>query len=155
MNKGITGDEPIDLHAPEGALSEYYRAFNSHDLNLMRQNWDASDEVTMYYPLGGIRRGWEEIGELYEQIFSGPAGVMVEFQDFAIQRFPDVCLVSGVERGVLRTLDRVLDFRIRTSRLFAWRGGRWRQMHHHGSIEEPELLALYLSLVLTGQVAAE
>jgi hypothetical protein len=37
--------------------------------------------------------------------------------------------------------------------MFGWRGGRWRQIHHHGSLEEPELLANYQALVLTGQTA--
>jgi len=59
----------------------------------------------------------------------------------------------GTERGLLRTQKDVLEFRIRTTRLYAWRGGRWRQINHHGSIEEPELLAQYLTLVLTGQSA--
>lgn len=154
MGKGITGDEPIDLRMPEGALAEYYRAFNSHDLKLMRQNWDATEDASLYHPLGGLRRGWEEIGAIYELIFSGPAGVMVEFQDFAIHRFGDCFLAVGIERGVLRTLKEVLDFRVRTSRTYAWRAGRWKQIHHHGSIEEPELLSCYQSMVLTGHLHA-
>ena len=146
----ITGDEEIDVHQPEGALNEYYRAFNSHDLRLLEQNWDASDEATCYHPLGGIRRGWEEIRELHEQIFSGPAGVMVSFENFTIQRYNNTFLAVGLERGLLRTQQATLDFRIRTTRLYNWRGGAWRQIHHHGSIEEPELLARYLTLVVTG-----
>jgi ketosteroid isomerase-like protein len=150
----ITGDDEIDLRQPEGALNEYYRAFNSHDLALMQKNWDSGDDVSLYHPLGGIRRGWEEIQALYEQIFGEPAGVMMTFQDFAIQRFGDTFLAVGMERGLLRTHETALEFRIRTSRIFSWRGGRWRQIHHHGSIEEPELLAHYLTLVLTGKITS-
>jgi hypothetical protein len=36
-----------------------------------------------------------------------------------------------------------LDLRIRTTRWFVKSDGRWRQLHHHGSIEEPALLADY------------
>lgn len=147
----ITGDEDIDLHQPEGALNEYYRAFNSHDLRLMQQNWEQSEEASLYHPLGGVRRSWEEIRELYEQIFSGPAGVMVQFQEFAIQRYNNTFLCTGVERGILRTQAAALEFRIRTTRLYNWRAGHWLQIHYHGSIEEPEQLTQYVTLVLTGQ----
>ena len=149
----ITGDEDsIDPRQPEGVLAEFYRAFNSRDLALMEQNW-SPDEGTVYHQLGGIRRGWEEIRELYDQTFQGPAGAVMTLHDFHIIRFSDSFTAIGTERGLLRTQKDALEFRIRATRLFAWRGGRWRQVHHHGSIEEPELLAQYLTLVLTGQVA--
>lgn len=148
----ITGDEEIDLHQPEGALNQYYRAFNSHDIMLMERNWESGSEACMYHPLGGIRRGWEEIREIYEQMFSGPAGMMVDYQDFTLQRFNNTFLTVGVERGLLRTQAATLEFRIRTSRIYSWRAGEWRQIHYHGSIEEPELLARYQTLVLTGMV---
>ena len=153
MTTVITGDEEhFDPRNPEGALIEFYRAYNSRDLTLMEANW-ASEEATIYHQLGGTRLGWEEIRELYDQTFQGPAGAQMTLQDYQIIRFSDSFTVLGTERGILRTQKDVLDFRIRTTRLFAWRGGRWRQIHHHGSIEEPELLAQYLTLVLTGQSA--
>lgn len=154
MAQVITGDEEaVDPHTPEGALAEFYRAFNSRDLALMEQNW-AGDEAVLYHELGGVRYGWTEIRELYEQtLLSSPAGVLMTFQDYRIDRFSDTFFAVGLERGLLRTQKDVLEFRIRATRLFGWRGGRWRQIHHHGSIEEPELLANYLALVLTGQTA--
>jgi hypothetical protein len=150
----ITGDADIDLRQPEGALNEYYRAFNSHDMVLMERNWDAGPDASMYHPLGGLRRGWEGIRGLYEQIFSGPAGVMVQFQDFTLQRANNAFLAFGVERGILRSQQASLEFEIRTSRFYNWRGGAWRQQHYHGSIDEPDMLARYHSLVLTGQMQA-
>lgn len=57
MERVITGKEnPIDPRVPEGALAEFYRAFNSRYLVLMAQNWDDSEEASMDNPLGGIRR---------------------------------------------------------------------------------------------------
>jgi hypothetical protein len=153
MEPVITGDEEsIDPRTPEGVLAEFYRAYNCRDLALMQENW-ANDESSIYHQLGGVRRGWEEIRDLYDQTFQGPAGAQMTLHDFKIIRFSDSFTVIGTERGLLRTQKDVLEFRIRTTRLYAWRGGRWRQIHHHGSIEEPELLAQYLTLVLTGQTA--
>jgi len=49
----------------------------------------------------------------------------------------------GRERGELsRGADR-LEVTIRTSRVYRWTDGRWRQIHHHGSIDDADLLARY------------
>jgi ketosteroid isomerase-like protein len=156
MSQIITGDEEnSDPRKPEGALAEFYRAFNSRDLALMEQNW-AGDEAVLYHELGGVRHGWTEIKELYEQtLLASPAGVLMTFHDYRIERFSDTFFAVGLERGLLRTPKDVLEFRIRATRIFGWRNGRWRQLHHHGSIEEPELLANYLTLFLTGHTAGE
>jgi ketosteroid isomerase-like protein len=155
MAQVITGDEEfVDPKTPEGALTEFYRAFNSRDLALMEQNW-AGDEAVLFHELGGVRNGWTEIRELYEQtLLSSQAGVLMTLHDYRIERFADTFYAVGRERGLLRTQKDVLEFRIRATKLFGWRGGRWRQLHHHGSIEEPELLANYQTLVLTGQTAS-
>jgi len=36
---------------------------------------------------------------------------------------------------------------VRTTRIFQLINGRWRQMHHHGSIEDAKLLADYQNAV--------
>jgi SnoaL-like domain len=37
---------------------------------------------------------------------------------------------------------------IRTTRYFRYADGRWRQFHHHGSIDVPAVLAAYQQAVL-------
>jgi ketosteroid isomerase-like protein len=144
----ITGyEDRDDPQEPVGALAEFYRAFNGRDLALMERNWDSSDEASMDNPLGGIRRGWNEIRKVYERIFSGKATVKVEFYDYVIHRFSDTFLAVGRERGTLNTQDASLDLKIRTSRWFRMIDGRWRQVHHHGSIEDADLLVRYQAMV--------
>jgi len=41
----------------------------------------------------------------------------------------------------------VKDLNIRTTRIFHLVDGRWRQIHHHGSIEDANLLAEYQNVV--------
>jgi hypothetical protein len=61
VQKPITGQEDLrDLCAPQQALSQFYRAFNSHGMEMMGQNWARSDELVMDNPLGGITRRWIE-----------------------------------------------------------------------------------------------
>ena len=152
----ITGDEQhINPREPEGALAEFYRAYNSRDIQLMEANWAHGDEPSSFHTLGGKRRGWAEIKALYEQTFYGVSGAHVTFHDVMIDRFGDTFITTGVEKGLLRSRDATMAFRARTSRLFGWRGGRWRQLHHHGSIEEPESLAQYLTLVVTGKLLSQ
>jgi len=135
IQKAISGEEDLgNLARPEEALAQFYRAFNGRDLTLMQQNWDTSEEVAMDNPLGGIMRGWPEIRGLYERIFSGPTRVRVEFFDYTLHVFETVFFAVGRERGQLEAGNDVLELAIRTTRIFRFTGGRWRQVHHHGSI---------------------
>ena len=58
----ITGQEDRQgLAPPFRALSEFYAAFNNRDLEKMAENWAPTDDITMANPVGGIKRGWQEI----------------------------------------------------------------------------------------------
>ena len=145
----ITGSESIiDLTLPHQALVQFYKAFNGGDFELMCRNWLQSPEIAMDNPLGGIKRGWEEIRAVYERIFQGPAKVYVEFFDYTIHLTNDIFYAVGRERGALRTGEQELSLAIRTSRIFKRVGDSWKQVHHHGSIENPELLRKYQELVI-------
>jgi hypothetical protein len=53
----------------------------------------------------------------------------------------------GRKRGEFRVGDAVIPLAIRTTRIFRMIAGHWRQVHHHGSIEDAELLARYQAAV--------
>ncbi len=151
IEQAITGAQhasPRADNTPESALEQFYAAFNGRDLALMADNWAQTDEIALDNPLGGIRRGWAEIFPLYERVFSGPAVVYVEFYDYTLHVGEELFYAVGRERGHFRKGHTELALAIRTSRIFKKLEGRWRQVHHHGSIEDPELLARYQSAVL-------
>lgn len=144
----VTGREDgIDPRDPLGALREFYRAFNTQDLQLMERNWVTSDEASLANPLGGIRRGWPDIREFYVRIFRGSPTVSVEFHDYSIHRCGEMFYALGREHGLLQDHDRSLELKFRTSRIFRFSGDRWRQVHHHGSIDNPELLLRYQAAI--------
>ncbi len=117
--KAITGNEELTTpNTPYGALSEFYRAFNARDLDLMAKNWLNSEDVSMDNPLGGIRRGWNEIASVYQRIFSGAASVRVEFFEYTIHHHGHTFLAVGRERGDFTAGAVVLDLAMRTSRWF-------------------------------------
>ena len=143
---------PIEINGTEAslgdggamdALIDFYRAFNGRDLDALAANWAQGNAPSMDNPIGGIRRGWQAISEGYAKLFSGPAVVQVAFYDFTSQGGDDWHLFVGREKGFCRTPGATLELRIRTTRWFTKSNGVWRQLHHHGSIEEPALLADY------------
>ena len=144
----ITGTEVNQNDGtPHGALVQFYAAFNGRDLNLMEQNWLQSPESAMDNPLGGIMRGWENIAQVYRRIFEGQAQVYVEFYDYSIHEQGDSFFAVGRERGQFTVNGLTINLAIRTSRIFKKENGKWEQVHHHGSIEDPTLLAEYQRLV--------
>lgn len=148
VEQPITGNEDLgDLSQPQQALAQFYKAFNSRDLAMIDDNFAASDEVAIDNPLGGIRRGADVPHKMYEVVFKSPADVHVEFYDYTIDRVGDVFWAVGRERGTYRDGDALKDLNIRTSRVFRLINGRWRQVHHHGSIEDANLLADYQNAV--------
>ena len=134
-------DDPLD------ALIEFYRAFNAGDLAGLRAVWLGGAEPSMDNPIGGIRRGWEQIAEGYSKLFEGQAKVRVTFHDFTSQGTEDWHLFVGRERGACRTPKEALDVAFRTTRWFVRKDGSWRQLHHHGSVEDPKMLADYRRLI--------
>lgn len=150
----ITGREALgeledlgELKEPVQALVQFYRAFNGRDLALMAENWQDSPDIAMDNPLGGIKRGWPEIGAVYQRIFAGPGRVEVEFFDYTLHVSADAFYAVGRERGTFAAGNRKLELAIRTTRIFRRAQGRWRQVHHHGSIDDATLLGAYQQAV--------
>jgi len=148
IQQPVTGKGDLgDLTRPEQALAQFYKALNSRDLVLMEQNWDSSDAAAMDNPLGGISRGWSAIRQIYQRLFATPATYSFEFWDYTLHLKGEVFWVVGRERGRLDTDGTTLELAIRTTRLFHRVDGRWRQMHHHGSIDDPGMLARFQAAV--------
>ena len=149
IQEAITGMENAgDLSSPYQALVQFYCAFNSGDMQMMSENWAQSDNIAMDNPLGGIKRGWAEIAPVYASIFDGPAEVYVEYFDYTIHETVEMFYAVGRERGYFRLGGEEITLAIRTSRIFQKINGHWKQVHHHGSIEEPQLLERYQTAVM-------
>lgn len=148
VQQPITGKEgKWEGTSPYLALVRFYRAFNSGNLEMMAEGWAQSGEIAMDNPVGGIKRGWPEIEAVYKRIFDGPAAVFVEFYDYTIHETPETFFSVGRERGTFCIGEKCIPLAIRTTRIFRKIDGRWRQVHHHGSIDDPSLLDGYQKAV--------
>jgi len=147
--KTINGSETkTDFLNPQNALVEFYHAFNNQKLDLMENNWLQTNKASMSNPLGDIKRGWSEIKNVYQKIFNGPAEVFVEFYDFTIEETDSMFFAVGRERGYLKTNDNKIQLAIRTSRIYQKINNQWKHIHHHGSIDQAELLKNYQNIIL-------
>ncbi len=148
LPSAIDGNETgFDSSEPVAALAAFYRAFNQRDLDAMSHNWSNDAAASMSNPLGGIARGWPALRAVYERIFAGPARVQVAFHDYTLHEAGDFFYAVGRERGTLENDRTQLELAIRTSRLYRRVDGAWRQVHHHGSFDDPELLGAYREAV--------
>lgn len=130
------------------ALINFYKAFNNRDIKLMQQVWLNSKEASMNNPVGGIMRDWNNIESVYNKIFKGKAKVYVEFYDFTMHSTDTMFFVTGREKGHFEQETIKIDLAIRTSRVFIKKGNEWKQIQHHGSIDNPDLLRKYQNEIL-------
>ena len=139
--------------APAGAvaaLETFYYALNQRDVEAMRAVWSQDDLAQLNNPVGGIVRGGAQAVALYERIFDSGVQLEVTFGDAATYEQPSVVVFAGTETGWYALEDQSqTPLRIRTSRVFGFddRVGRWVQLHHHGSIDDPEALRAYQKTV--------
>jgi len=137
---------------PVGArllMESFYYAFNHRDLAVLGMVWADHDLIQLNNPLGGILRGYEPIAALYSRVFTGSASVWVELDDIVEFKTDAMVVFAGRETGEFTRNDQTLPLSIRTSRVVQWFGPEigWRQVHHHGSIDDPLLLAEYQQAV--------
>ena len=130
------------------ALISFYKAFNHRDMNLMQKVWLNSKKASMNNPVGGIMRDWDKIESVYDKIFNGKAKVYVEFYDFTMHSTENMFLVTGREKGFFENENTKIDLAIRTSRVFIKENGDWKQIQHHGSIDNPVLLKKYQEAIM-------
>jgi hypothetical protein len=133
-------------------LESFYYAFNHRNMDVLRLVWAEHDLIQLNNPLGGILRGYEPIAALYGWVFSGSASVWVELSDIVEFQTDATIVFAGREQGEFALNNQTLTLSIRTSRIVQWFGTEvgWRQVHHHGSIDNPRLLEAYQHAVQTG-----
>lgn len=144
----ITGkEECLAQDSRISAIIAFYKAFRRRGLEGMEAVWAHSDQVLMANPLGGIKVGWPEIRAVYARIFEGPTQVEIVFQDYTIISSGEMFVVTGREIGRAFNGANQVDLKIRTSRIFQLLDGQWKQVTHHGSIDDPEMLKCYQEII--------
>jgi len=141
---------PSTIEGAHAALETFYHALNGHSIDLFRQIWFDDPLIQMDNPVGGIRRGTKTILDLYTHLFEGPIHVRAELHDIVEFASSEMVVFAGRERGTYERDGKAFPLDFRTSRVFVYAPaqGGWRQIHHHGSIDQPESLAHYQQTLL-------
>lgn len=131
------------------ALETFYYSFNKRDLEIQKQVWFTNNLVQLNNPLGGIVRGVDPVIKLYEKIFNSHLDVWVRLSDIVYYATESMVVFAGIETGFFTNANQVIPLSIRTSRVFGYLNGeeRWFQLHHHGSIDNADLLSIYQSAI--------
>ena len=131
------------------ALESFYYALNRRDITVLAQVWSQDELAQLNNPIGGILRSGAAVTALYRRIFDGGLALRVTFVDAATYWFDDAVVFAGREIGRYHDGDTVVPITIRTTRVFGYDRelGRWLQLHHHGSIDQPSELAAYQNAV--------
>lgn len=142
-----------DPSGARAALETFYHAFNQRSIAVLEDVWADDASITLNNPVGGALTGIAAIKELYGRVFGGPARVWVEYHDIVEYIAGGHALFVGRERGSFEVRESEVresevTLAIRTSRYFRQLPHvGWRQVHHHGSIDDAALLAAYQSAV--------
>ncbi|WP_328998276.1 nuclear transport factor 2 family protein [Kribbella sp. NBC_00709] len=129
------------------ALETFYYALNGKDLETLVEGWADDALVQLNNPIGGILRSRQAVRELYERVFAGSLDVQVTFGDAATYWLGESVVFAGREVGTYRHPELgERPLRIRTTRIFRY-AGTWQQVHHHGSIDDADVLAAYQQAV--------
>ncbi|HAF00356.1 MAG TPA: DUF4440 domain-containing protein, partial [Methylophilaceae bacterium] len=134
-----------DIEGARALLETFYYAFNQRDIDVFKNIWGNDEFVQLNNPLGGILRGIEPITNLYNGIFIGSSKVWVELSDIVEFQTKDMVVFAGREVGEFTKGENTISLNIRTTRIIQWfgEGVGWKQTHHHGSIDNSNLLAEY------------
>ena len=130
------------------ALESFYYALNNRDADTLARVWSDNDLVQLNNPVGGILRGRTAIVELYQRVFDSPAKLEITFGDIVEYLGPNHAVFAGRETGTFTAPDGTrVPLSIRTTRYFGHLDGRWGQLHHHGSIDDPDALRAYQAAI--------
>jgi len=132
----VTGKEKEYLNSEHQALCEYYKALNTADIDIMKNNWSRQKSAIFTSPLGGIVRTYDDVIASHSDLFNSPIGIDVEYYDIDISPMENGFTAVGRERGTMKIVDETFDVGFRTSRIFIKEDGKFKQVHHHGSFED-------------------
>ena len=137
-----------DSSGARASLETFYHAFNKRSLAVLEDVWAPDATVMLSNPVGGVLTGIDAIKELYGRVFDGPARVWVEYHSVTEFIAGGHALFVGRERGEFEVGGQSISLAIRTSRYFRQLPEiGWRQVHHHGSIDDATLLGAYQAAV--------
>ncbi len=123
-----------DVHAVLEVNREFYRAFESTDLDAMSDLWEHSDRVTCVHPGWEPLQGWAKVSASWMALFSGGQPLQFIITDEHASVSGDTAWVALEEHLVPGDLsDGRSAGTVAALNVYVRVGGRWLMVAHHGS----------------------
>ena len=115
------------------ANREFYRAFESLDLEKMENVWLKDRQIVCIHPGWRKLSGWGPVMESWERIFEGAFEMTFELGEIDVMISGDIAVVVVEEDLTQRGYDGVTRSQVLATNVFERVGSRWFLVMHHGS----------------------
>ncbi len=120
------------------ANREFYRAFESLDLENMEKVWLKDRQIVCIHPGWRKLAGWGPVMQSWERIFEGVFEMSFEIGDVDVIMTGDLAVVVVEENLIQRGYDGIMKTQVLTTNVFERVGNEWFMVMHHGSpVMEP------------------
>ncbi len=133
--------ETSSLASADQAESEFYRAFQAHDLDAMMAVWSDENDIVCIHPQGPRLEGYEQIRESWIQILQNSPPI--RFRLTEQRRIDgDSIAIRYVNENIYLANDQEPQFTIHTTNVYRRTSKGWRIILHHASPTPETLLNL-------------
>ena len=113
--------------------TNFYRAFESLDIQRMAVVWARADHVRCVHPGWSLLSGWEAVKASWELIFSNTKEIRFTLTDVRVQIRGTVAWVILTENLLSQVQQDVTATSILATNIYEKTNGIWQMVHHHAS----------------------
>lgn len=115
------------------ANEKFYNAFNSRDLELMKDVWLEVPSATCLHPGWHLLKGYGPIIQSWDNIFQSGGNQDIKLSDVEVTASQDLAWVSCRENLFSITASGVQLSGIHATNVFRLTNGAWKMLLHHAS----------------------
>jgi SnoaL-like domain len=115
------------------ANENFYRAFESLDINQMEKVWGKGSFIQCGHPGWRILRGSEVVMESWRRIFENTPAIRFMLTDVSTEIRGDLAWVTLYENLTSSIEGQNISATVLTTNIFERGPDGWRMIHHHGS----------------------
>lgn len=122
-----------DIEAIQTVNQDFYRAFERKNFAAMGSVWSSGIGVSCIHPGRPALKGWEAVGDSWEQIFKGTDYLEIETELVSTEVNGDLAYIILIETVFQVIRGQRMQARSLATNIFERMGQRWYLVHHHGS----------------------
>ena len=127
-----------DHEAVIQANRNFYRAFESLEIENMEKVWLKDRQIVCIHPGWRKLSGWGPVMESWERIFAGVFEMKFDIGDVDVIMTGDLAVLVVEENLTQRNYDGAMKTQVLTTNVFERVGNQWFMVMHHGSpVMEP------------------